>query len=175
MLSRDASNRQLLPATDAGVVDGLGDRLEGAAPRDCLAVRRGAVYERRAAQQPLQPCAICDDIPGASRCTPSLVGGEVIGSLLVTRHGKIEPEAAQALSSAVNQAAPVLANLRNRAIAEHRAATGIHGQPRRRLPFPGWPTTPTASCARPTARSTRPSRAAATAWSSPRRASHRRG
>ncbi|HYI20771.1 MAG TPA: diguanylate cyclase [Solirubrobacteraceae bacterium] len=126
VLSRDASNRQLLPVTDADAIAGLGDRLEGAAPRDCLAVRRGAAYERRASQ----PCTICGDIPGASRCTPSLVGGEVIGSLLVTRHGPIEADAATCLSSAVNQAAPVLANLRNLAIAEHRAATdGLTGLP----------------------------------------------
>ena len=130
VLRRDASNRQLLPVTDADAIAGLGDRLQGAAPRDCLAVRRGAAYERRASQQPLQPCTICGDIPGASRCTPSLVGGEVIGSLLVTRHSPIEPDAATCLSSAVNQAAPVLANLRNLAIAEHRAATdGLTGLP----------------------------------------------
>jgi diguanylate cyclase (GGDEF)-like protein len=62
-------------------------------------------------------------MPGASSCTPSLVGGEVIGSLLVTRHKPLAPQAQERVSRAVTQAAPVLANLRNLAIAEHRAAT----------------------------------------------------
>ena len=133
VLSRDASNRQLLAATDPGAVDGLTQRLDGAAPRDCLAVRRGDVYARRPEQQPLQPCAICGDLPGASRCTPSLVGGEVIGALLVTHRKGMDRDVGKSLSSSVNQAAPVLANLRNLAIAEHRAATdGLTGLPNAR-------------------------------------------
>jgi hypothetical protein len=44
VLSRDASNRQLPAATDATAIAGLGDRLERAAPRDCLAVPRGGAY-----------------------------------------------------------------------------------------------------------------------------------
>ncbi len=133
VLSRDASNRQLLAATDPATVAGLAERLDGAAPRDCLAVRRGDVYARRPGQQPLQPCAVCGDLPGASRCTPSLVGGEVIGALLVTHHKGVDADGGKALSGAVNQAAPVLANLRNLAIAEHRAATdGLTGLPNAR-------------------------------------------
>ena len=47
VLRRDASDHQLLAATDAEKVAGLGERLDGAAPRDCLAIRRGRRYERR--------------------------------------------------------------------------------------------------------------------------------
>jgi diguanylate cyclase (GGDEF)-like protein len=133
VLSRNASGNVLTASTDPGGIDGLPQRLEGATPRDCLAVRRGAAYERSPDDEPLQPCGICGALPGAARCTPSLVGGEVIGSLLVTRHKPIGTQGRETLSGAVNQAAPVLANLRNLAIAEHRAATdGLTGLPNAR-------------------------------------------
>ena len=70
----------------------------------------------------LQTCELCDRVEGAALCVPSVVGGE-IGSLLVLKHGAYKPADRDAISGAVTQAAPVLANLRNLAIAEHRAAT----------------------------------------------------
>jgi GGDEF domain-containing protein len=54
---------------------------------------------------------------------PELVGGEVIGSLLVINAGRIKAAGRDSITGAVAQAAPILANLRNLAIAEHRAAT----------------------------------------------------
>jgi diguanylate cyclase (GGDEF)-like protein len=123
VLTRNASGNHLSASTDATAIDGFAPRLETATPRDCLAVRRGAPYVRGDGEAPLQPCAICGDLPGVSRCTPSLVGGEVIGSLLVTRGRRLGERRVETISGAVNQAAPVLANLRNLAIAEHRAAT----------------------------------------------------
>jgi diguanylate cyclase (GGDEF)-like protein len=132
-LTRNASGNSLASSTDPSGIAGLRERLETAAPRDCLAVRRGSAYERKPGEEPLQPCGICGELPGASRCTPSLVGGQVIGSLLVTRHGPIGEQGRHSLTAAVNQAAPVLANLRNLAIAEHRAATnGLTGLPNAR-------------------------------------------
>jgi diguanylate cyclase (GGDEF)-like protein len=133
VLRRNASGNVLAASTDPGAIPGLAERLDGAAPRDCLAVRRGAAYDRSEDEEPLQACGICGALPGASRCTPSLVGGEVIGSLLVTHHKPLDAEARETLSRAVTQAAPVLANLRNLAIAEHRAATdGLTGLPNAR-------------------------------------------
>jgi diguanylate cyclase (GGDEF)-like protein len=61
---------------------------------------------------------------------PSLVGGEVIGSLLVLKPRAFKPGEHTGITGTVAQAAPVLANLRNLAIAEHRAAT----DPLTRLP-----------------------------------------
>ena len=133
VLNRNASGNVLTACTDPARIPGVADALEGAGPRDCLAVRRGTPYQRSATDVPLQPCGICGDLPGASRCTPSLVGGEVIGSLLVTHHRTIGRQAEEVLTRAVTQSAPVLANLRNLAIAEHRAATdGLTGLPNAR-------------------------------------------
>jgi diguanylate cyclase (GGDEF)-like protein len=133
VLSRNASGNILTASTAPEGLRSLTERLDGATPRDCLAVRRGTAYARRAGEEPLQPCALCGDLPGSTLCTPSLVGGEVIGSVLLTRSGAIRPEARRLLTAAVNQSAPVLANLRNLAIAEHRAATdGLTGLPNAR-------------------------------------------
>ena len=56
-------------------------------------------------------------------CTPSLVGGEVIGSVLLRNDRPLGAEERERVEDSVSQAAPVLANLRNLAIAENRAAT----------------------------------------------------
>jgi diguanylate cyclase (GGDEF)-like protein len=53
---------------------------------------------------------------------PLLVGGEVIGSVLVEQP-KLAEQDARRIGESVAQAAPVLANLRNLAIAEQRALT----------------------------------------------------
>ena len=77
-------------------------------------------------------CEICGLLPGASRCEPLLVSGEVIGSVLINAS---DPEGIdrQRVREAVSQAAPVLANLRNLAIAELRAATdALTGLPNQR-------------------------------------------
>lgn len=58
-----------------------------------------------------------------SACKPLLVSGEVIGSVLVTRDVPLIEEESMRIGDSVAQAAPVLANLRNLAIAELRAAT----------------------------------------------------
>jgi diguanylate cyclase (GGDEF)-like protein len=58
-------------------------------------------------------------------CEPLLVGGEVIGSVIVTGEGRLDGAARRRIDESVSQAAPVLANLRNLAIAETRAATDV--------------------------------------------------
>ena len=123
VLTRNASGNSLDAATDPSSLPGLADALVDATPRTCLAIRRGQTHERRADDTPLQTCELCDRVEGASLCVPELVGGEVIGTLLVSTDGRIKPAERDAITAAVKQAAPVLANLRNLAIAEHRAAT----------------------------------------------------
>ena len=82
VLNRNASGNVLTACTDPARHPRCGGpRWRAPGPRDCLAVRRGhALPAQRDRRPPLQPCGICGDLPGASRCTPSLVGGEVIGS-----------------------------------------------------------------------------------------------
>ena len=94
VLSRNASGNQLTACTDPARIPGLAD---AAGRRRPARLPRGAPRARptsaAATDVPLQPCGICGDLPGASRCTPSLVGGEVIGSLLVTHHRTIGRQA----------------------------------------------------------------------------------
>jgi diguanylate cyclase (GGDEF)-like protein len=54
---------------------------------------------------------------------PSLVGGQVIGSVLVLHEQPLGDEAEARLRESVMQAGPILANLRTLARAERRAAT----------------------------------------------------
>ena len=64
---------------------------------------------------------------------PSLVSGEVIGSVLVEHPTGLNTGQRDRVSDSVAQAAPVLANLRNLAIAEMRAATdALSGLPNQR-------------------------------------------
>ena len=71
--------------------------------------------------------------PGASSCVPLVVGGKVIGSVLLSRPTPYDEADEQRIRESVSQAAPVLANLRNLAIAEIRAATdGLTGLPNKR-------------------------------------------
>ena len=122
-LTRNASGNSLDAATDPAAVPGLADALVDATPRACLAIRRGHPHERRPDSAPLQTCELCDRVEGGSLCVPELVGGQVIGSLLVIKNRAVKPAERESITAAVAQAAPILANLRNLAIAEHRAAT----------------------------------------------------
>ena len=130
VLTRNASGNSLDASTDPSAVDGLADALTHATPRSCLAIRRGRKYELEPGSEPLQSCELCGKVAGAALCVPSLVGGEVIGSLLVVKPRAFKPGEGEGVTATVSQAAPVLANLRNLAIAEHRAAT----DPLTRLP-----------------------------------------
>jgi diguanylate cyclase (GGDEF)-like protein len=115
-------------------IDALRDPLMGATPRSCLAVRLGRGHTEQANNdQALLSCQICGALPGASTCEPLLVGGEVIGVVLISHPGELEASSHQRIRETVAQAAPVLANLRNLAIAQLQAATdGLTGLPNRR-------------------------------------------
>jgi diguanylate cyclase (GGDEF)-like protein len=115
-------------------IDVLRDPLMGATPRSCLAVRFGRGHSEEAKdEKALLSCQICGALPGASTCEPLLVGGEVIGVVLVSYPDEPEASSRQRIRETVAQAAPVLANLRNLAIAQLQAATdGLTGLPNRR-------------------------------------------
>jgi diguanylate cyclase (GGDEF)-like protein len=72
---------------------------------------------------PLLACGKSGSLPNAVSCEPLLVSGEVIGSILVNHPDPPGGQAHRRIRESVTQAAPVLANLRNLAIAEVRAAT----------------------------------------------------
>jgi diguanylate cyclase (GGDEF)-like protein len=85
------------------------------------------------AQERLLPCSVCSDTPHLSTCVPLLVSGEVIGSVHCQHPQPLTAADQRTIRDAVTQAAPVIGNLRNLAIAEFRAATdGLTGLPNRR-------------------------------------------
>ena len=105
----------------------------GMEPDACAAIRLGRAHRRGDQVLSLLECEICGQLPGASLCTPSLVGGEVIGTVLIQREGGIEDADERRVLESVNQAAPVLANLRNLSLAEARALTDtLTGLPNKR-------------------------------------------
>jgi diguanylate cyclase (GGDEF)-like protein len=68
-----------------------------------------------------------------STCVPLTVSGEVIGSVLVEHTRMLHADEHRRIQDTVSQAGPTLANLRNLALAEARAATdSLTGLPNRR-------------------------------------------
>lgn len=124
VLTRNNSDNRLAAATAVTGDSAIARKLADAEPESCLAVRLGRPYEQHSGDAPLLTCDLCGASAKEILCTPSLVGGEVIGSVLVRASGRVlDPADHQRIEDSVSQSAPVLANLRNLAIAENRAAT----------------------------------------------------
>lgn len=124
VLNRNNSADRLEARTPVEPASALAEGLDGAAPRDCLAVRLARPQRREDdGRDALMSCGVCGKITGTVACNPLLVGGAVIGSVLVTTPAPIGASGDRRLKDTVVQAAPVLANLRNLEIAELRAAT----------------------------------------------------
>jgi diguanylate cyclase (GGDEF)-like protein len=133
VLNRNNSADRLEAVTPLPDGSPLAKTLRGAEPRSCLALRSGRTHRENDGQPSLLSCAICAKVPGASSCVPLTVGGEVIGSVLLSRPAPYTDAEEQQIRESVSQAAPVLANLRNLAVAEIRAATdGLTGLPNKR-------------------------------------------
>jgi diguanylate cyclase (GGDEF)-like protein len=133
VLNRNNSADRLEAVTPLPDGSPLAGTLRGAQPRSCLAVRSGRTHHQDAGRSGLLSCAVCTVAPGASSCVPLTVGGEVIGSVLLSRPAPYTEAEEQRIRESVGQAAPVLANLRNLAVAEIRAATdGLTGLPNQR-------------------------------------------
>jgi diguanylate cyclase (GGDEF)-like protein len=112
----------------------LAEALAVSEPRSCVAVRLSRRFDRDQDDAgEMLSCSICGSLDGPSSCQPLLVGGEVIGSVLLAHAHDLSDETDRRLHETVTQAAPVLANLRNLAIAQSRAATdALTGLPNRR-------------------------------------------
>ena len=125
VLRRNNSDNRLEVISAQSSTDAVVEGLEGAEPRACIAIRYGRAHRQGGSIPPLVPCDLCgrDPVAGEATCVPSLVGGQVIGSVLV-RHPHPLSEAEDArIGDSVTQAAPILANLRTLAKAERQAAT----------------------------------------------------
>src|SRR3984885_10111442 len=133
VLNRNNSADRLEAVTPLPDDSPLAGTLRGAEPRSCLAIRSGRTHRENDGQSALLSCSICATVPGASSCVPLTVGGEVIGSVLLSCPVPYTEAEEEQIRESVGQAAPVLANLRNLAVAEIRAATdGLTGLPNKR-------------------------------------------
>ena len=133
VLNRNNSADRLEAVTPLPPGSPLPATLRGAEPRSCLAVRSGQTHRENGGRPALLSCPVCASVPGCSSCVPLTVGGEVIGSVLLSRPAPYSEAEEQRMRESVGQAAPVLANLRNLAVAEIRAATdGLTGLPNKR-------------------------------------------
>jgi diguanylate cyclase (GGDEF)-like protein len=123
ILNRNNSADRLQATTDVPGDSPLCGALENAKPRSCLGVRFARTHSESVHGHPLISCEVCGRVADFSTCEPLLVGGEVIGSVLASHPAPLSDSDAHSIRQSVAQAAPVLANLRNLAIAERRAKT----------------------------------------------------
>jgi diguanylate cyclase (GGDEF)-like protein len=123
VLNRNNSADLLEATTEVPSDSGLAERLATAQPRDCLAVRSAQRHDEEPGAEPLISCDLRHHLDGRTSCNPLLVGGEVIGSVLLAHGDPLSDEHRLRVKDSVTQAAPVLANLRNLAVARLRAAT----------------------------------------------------
>ena len=89
VLNRNNSDNRLELMTDVRETSTLPSKMQGADPDACMAIRIGRAHGRDEQVAPLLECEICGTMPGSSLCTPSLVGGEVIGSVLIEHPDRI--------------------------------------------------------------------------------------
>jgi diguanylate cyclase (GGDEF)-like protein len=102
-------------------------------PRSCMAVRLSRPYRTDPSESSAASCEICGALGQPSICEPLLVGGQVIGSVLVSSRTTIEGADRGQIRESVSQAAPILDNQRNLALAQSRAASdSLTGLPNRR-------------------------------------------
>jgi diguanylate cyclase (GGDEF)-like protein len=122
VLRSNNSDNRLEPATTLTEDSPLKKTLFSTSPRSCLAVRFGRSHEEGQGAERLMSCGVCSR-SGAATCEPLLVAGQVIGSVLVNHTDTLNDGDQNRLKESVSQAAPVLANLRNLAMAEVRAGS----------------------------------------------------
>jgi diguanylate cyclase (GGDEF)-like protein len=133
VLQRNNSENRLQPANAMVADSQIAKRLAGAEPRSCLAVRFARSHHEGPGLTPLLSCGVCADRDVGSTCEPLLVGGQVIGSVLVSQAQTPDAAEVARIKTSVAQAAPVLANLRNLALAEFRANNdALTGLPNKR-------------------------------------------
>jgi diguanylate cyclase (GGDEF)-like protein len=124
LLNRNNSENRLECSSGAEARPELAEALLAANPRSCLAIRYGRTHREGEGERPLLGCELCQNIAtGNTTCMPSLVGGQVIGSVLVSGEQALDEENTGRMRDSITQAAPILANLRTLAKAERRAAT----------------------------------------------------
>jgi diguanylate cyclase (GGDEF)-like protein len=123
ILNRNNSDDRLEAQTDVPEDSPLKASLSGAKPRSCMAVLFARSHSETPDRDPLTRCEVCGKTGRRTTCEPLLVGGEVIGSVLLEHTEPLHEHQTAGLRESVSQAAPILANLRDLALAELRAST----------------------------------------------------
>jgi diguanylate cyclase (GGDEF)-like protein len=123
VMIRNASQNRLEAATALEHTPVLASELENASPESCLAIRLATAHLREPGDAGLLVCDLCGALPEPSACVPTIVGGEVIGSVVVQRPEALRHLEIEDLQTSVTAAGPIIANLRNLALAQMRAAT----------------------------------------------------
>jgi hypothetical protein len=112
VLQRNNSADRLEALTPIEPGTAFAEHLVDAGPRDCLAVRMGQTYEGGTSDD-LLSCSLCGKAAAElTTCTPLLVQGEVIGSVLVAHQAPLDEDERIHVDETVTQAAPVIANMR---------------------------------------------------------------
>jgi diguanylate cyclase (GGDEF)-like protein len=119
VLRRNNSDNRL----EASALMPADEALADAEPRSCMAIRYGRPHYQSESEPPLVSCDLCGARGAEATCVPSLVGGQVIGSVLVRHVDPLADGDDVRIRDSVSQAGPVLANLRTLAKAERQAAT----------------------------------------------------
>ncbi len=133
VLNRNNSADRLEASTQLAEDSPLAEALVEAQPRSCMAVRLSRSFSQGHAGEEVMSCDVCGVSAADTTCQPLLVGGEVIGAALVEHATPLSAGDRERVAVSVSQASPALANLRNLAIAETRAATdALTGLPNRR-------------------------------------------
>jgi diguanylate cyclase (GGDEF)-like protein len=123
VLRRNNSDNRLEAPGLQRADDPLAEKLTQAEPRACMAIRYGRRHRQSESAPPLIACDLCGASGTEATCVPSLVGGQVIGSVLVRHPEPLVSADDVRIRDSVSQAGPVLANLRTLARAERQAAT----------------------------------------------------
>ena len=105
VLNRNNSQNRLDAATPVPLGSLLAEKLVDSSPNSCLAVRLGRTHAQSTDDEPLLTCDLCSQ-HSRTTCVPSLVGGEVIGSVLVAHERPLSASERGRIDQSVSQAAP---------------------------------------------------------------------
>jgi hypothetical protein len=98
----------------------LAASLTDATARSCLAIRLGSSQTNDANEPSTVVCDLCGEI-GYAICEPLVAAGDVIGSMLITHPQRVDDAGRRTIIDTVAFTTPVLANLRNLALARRHA------------------------------------------------------
>ena len=130
---RNNSANRLEPVTGVAPASTLTGALEGGSARSCLAIRLGRAHTSDPAERSPAGCEVCGQQGACTTCEPLVVAGELMGSALISHPRPLTSHEQRAIDDTIALGTPVLANLRNLALAERRAHTdSLTGLPNRR-------------------------------------------